>query len=432
MFVELLKDHFGQKAGARVDVDQANADFLIAQGTAKKVDGNPVEDLVAKALGDGMAKITEGLTQAVDSAIQQFITTSGKRQVPFGTSGPVGQDSEGYSVLKAAAFANGYIPADQAKEEIQVHEQLLTLYKGLGFVPHFGAHAFLVPVATEHLPTFLPEGKKLQGEIRQKMLANQGRFDPDEAAWISRKTGFGQKALGTVSDIAGGVIVGFPALGEMVELQRNREVFANAGCHEISLPPNGRIQFPKLTGGATANWVGEAAGIAESQPNTGNLDLQAKKVAIFVKLNNELLRFASPSAEALVRMDMARVAALKVDLGMLEGTGGTQIKGLITYPDITTHVASTPGTNGDTFQVEDVALMEGKLPDAVAAPTAWVIRKNYYSILLNRRADAASAGDKAGPFIFHPSRQPGTAALAPPIGYPPRAARYDRFTYKRR
>jgi hypothetical protein len=61
-----LKDHFGQKAGARVDGDQANVDFLIAQGTAKKVDGNPVEDLVAKALGDGMTKITEGLTQAVD------------------------------------------------------------------------------------------------------------------------------------------------------------------------------------------------------------------------------------------------------------------------------------------------------------------------------------------------------------------------------
>jgi hypothetical protein len=381
-----LKDHFGQKTGARVDVDQANADFLIAQGTDKKVDGNPVEDLVAKALGDGMAKITEGLTQAVDSAIQQFVTASGKRQAPFGTSGPVGQDSEGYSVLKAAAFANGFLPADQAKEEIHVHEQLLTLYKGLGFVPHFGAHAFLVPVATEHLPTFLPEGKKLQGEIRQKMLANQGRFDPDEARWISQKTGFGQKALGTVSDTAGGVIVGFPTLGEMIELQRNLEVFANAGCHEISLPPNGRIQFPKLTGGATANWVGEATSIAESTPTTGNLDLQAKKVAIFVKLNNELLRFASPSAKALVRMDMARVAALKVDVGMLEGTGGTQIKGIITYPDIITHVATTPGTNGDTFQPEDVALMEGKLPDAVDAPTAWVIRKNYYSILLNRRA----------------------------------------------
>src|SRR5437762_1836625 len=139
---------------------------------------------------------------------------------------------------------------------------------------------------------------------------------------------------------------------------------------------------------------------------------QAKKLGVFVKINNELLRFASPSAEGLVRLDMARVAALKADVAMLEGTGGTQIKGLITYSDITTHTATTPGTNGDTFQPEDVALMEGKLPDAVEAPTAWLFRKNYYSVLMNRRADAATAGDKAGPFMFFRSR--ASAAEPPP------------------
>ena len=35
-----------------------------------------------------------------------------------------------------------------------------------------------------------------------------------------------------------------------------------------------------------------------------------------------------------MRFDMARAAALKADLAMLEGTGGTQIKGLITYSGI--------------------------------------------------------------------------------------------------
>ena len=189
-------------------------------------------------------------------------------------------------------------------------------------------------------------------------------------------------------------------------------VHRSAGAQEIALPPNGRMQFPKLTGGSTAYWVGEATSITESTPATGNLDLQAKKLGVFVKINNELLRFASPSAEGLVRLDMARVAALKADVAMLEGTGGTQIKGLITYSDITTHTATTPGTNGDTFQPEDVALMEGKLPDAVEAPTAWLFRKNYYSVLMNRRADAATAGDKAGPFMFFRSR--ASAAEPPP------------------
>ena len=65
---------------------------------------------------------------------------------------------------------------------------------------------------------------------------------------------------------------------------------------------------------------------------------------MFVKLNNELLRFASPSAEGLVRFDMARVAALKADLAMLEGTGGTQIKGLHHLLAASrTHTASTIG-----------------------------------------------------------------------------------------
>ncbi len=336
-----------------------------------------------------------------------------ERRVPWVTSGPVGQDSAGYSVLKAAAFAMGFIGPEEAKEEVHVHQQLRELYKTYGFVAHYGHHSFLIPLATAHLPTLEPQGRKLQEEIKAKMTAHQGRFDPDEAAWIANRIGLRSKALGTISDTAGGVLVQFPVLGELIDLQRNLEVFANAGAQEIALLPNGRIQFPKLSGGSTAYWVGEATAITESTPSTGNLDLQAKKLGVFVKINNELLRFASPSAEGLVRLDMARVAALKADLAMLEGTGGTQIKGLSTYSDVTPHTAATTGNDGDTFQPEDVALMEGKLPDAVEAPTAWVFRKNFYSVLMNRRADAAVSGDKAGPFMFFRSR--ASAAEPPPV-----------------
>jgi len=109
---------------------------------------------------------------------------------------------------------------------------------------------------------------------------------------------------------------------------------------------------------------------------------------------------------------MARVAALKSDLAMLEGTGGTQIKGLITYSDIVSHTASTIGGTGDTFTPQDVALMEGKLPDAVNEATAWLMRKNFYAVLMNRRADAVSGSDAAGPFVFAGARD--NAAQAPP------------------
>jgi HK97 family phage major capsid protein len=331
------------------------------------------------------------------------------RRVPWVTAGPVGRDSVGYSVLKAAAFALGYVGADQAKEEVQTHRQLADLYAGYGFLPHHGQQSFLVPLASQHLPAFEPHGHRLKTELHQKMTAQADRYDPDEADWIARRTGLRTKALGSIDDTAGGSFVPGPMLGELIDLQRNLEAFAAAGAREIALPPNGRIQFPKLTAASTAYWVGEGNPITESQPSTGNLDLQAKKLGVLVKVNNELLRFASPSAEALIRHDMARAAALKADLAMLEGAGSLQIKGLITYAGIATHTAGVTGTNGDTFQPSDVAAMEAKLPDAVDSPTAWVMRKPMYAALMNRRADAVSANDAKGPFLFRASPAAGNS-----------------------
>ena len=347
--------------------------------------------------------IEQQTTTAVEKAARV------ERRVPWATSGPVCADSAGYSVLKAAAFALGFVGPDQAKEEIHTHHQLRDLYASYGFMPHHGQQSFLVPLASAHLPVFEPQGSRLRDELHQKMTAQANRFDPDEADWIGRRTGLRRKALGTTDDTAGGTFIPLPMLGELIDLQRSMEVFAAAGAREVALPPNGRVQFPKLTAASTAYWVGEGNSITESQPTTGNLDLQAKKLGVFVKLNNELLRFASPSAEGLVRFDMARAAALKADLAMLEGTGGTQIKGVTTYSGITTHVASTTGANGDTFTPADVALMESKLPDAVDAPTAWVMRKAMFAALMNRRADAVSAADGKGAFLFR-----NTDAMAGP------------------
>ena len=366
-------------------------------------DAGPADRFASR--GELVAFIEERATAAVDRA------AGPDRRVPWATSGPVGRDSAGYSVLKAAAYALGYVGADQAKEEIHTHHQLRTLYAGYGFAPHHGQQSFLVPLASGHLPGFEPHGRRLQQEVRQKMTADAGRFDPDEADWVRRKLDPRAKALGTLSATAGGTLLGGTPLGELIDLQRSLEVFAAAGAREVALPPGGRIAFPRLTAAATAYWVGEGAAIPETQPATGNLELAAKKLGVLVKLNNELLRFASPSAEGLVRFDMARAAALKADLAMLEGAGGTQIKGLLTYTGVVPHVAGVTGANGDTFQPADVAAMEAKLPDAVDGPTAWVMRKGLFAALVNRRADAVTAADGRGPFLFRTA--PGTGGGVP-------------------
>ena len=217
------------------------------------------------------------IEQQAASAVEKV--TRVERRVPWVTSGPVCNDSCGYSVLKAAAFALGFVGPDQAKEEIHTHQQLRDLYAGYGFSPHHGQQSFLVPLASAHLPVFEPQGQRLRDELHQKMTANAAKFDPDEADWISRRGGFAKKALGTVTDTAGGTLVPLPMLGELIDLQRSMEVFATAGAREVALPPGGRIQFPKLTAASTAYWVGEGGPITESQPTTGNLDLRRRSSA---------------------------------------------------------------------------------------------------------------------------------------------------------
>jgi HK97 family phage major capsid protein len=331
-------------------------------------------------------------------------------QAPYVTSGPLGE--RGYSLMKAMKFTRNLCTEDEAKEEIQLSEKLKKMYDGYPNFSMTSGKRLLIPVCTQFMPNDTPDNQSTAVECRQKMLVASQGYDHDEAKWVANRYPHLNKALGTLSDLAGGALVGAPQLaGEMIELQRNKEVFPSIGARETALPPNGRVQYAKQTGGATGYWVGEETQITASEPTTGNLTLEAKKAAVLVKSNNELFRFANPAAEMLVRVDAAEVAARLIDLAMLQGTGGTQIKGIITYSDISSITASTVATDGNTFQPEDIGRMWGALPDVVEGFTAYVMRRAMAAALMNRRAAAVAPSDSQGPFVFDLTR---SAGMGPP------------------
>ena len=160
------------------------------------------------------------------------------------------------------------------------------------------------------------------------------------------------KSLGTISDIAGGSLVGFPMLGELIDLQRNLEVFAAAAAG-IALPPNGRLQFPKLTGGSTAYWVGESLAVTES-PGHRQSRFAGEETRRAGQGKQRTLTLCQSFGRRIDSAGHGPDGGPEADLAMLEGTGGTQIKGLPSYSDIATLTAGDPGTNGDTFQAQDV------------------------------------------------------------------------------
>jgi HK97 family phage major capsid protein len=95
MFVTLLKDYFGQQAGATVDIpDDAAALGLINNGTVKKVEGDPYGPLMQKAMETSLATLTKNIDQIITTAVQEVAkaqTLSRKNAVPL----IFGQDGEG-------------------------------------------------------------------------------------------------------------------------------------------------------------------------------------------------------------------------------------------------------------------------------------------------------------------------------------------------
>jgi HK97 family phage major capsid protein len=365
-------------------------------------------------IGDKFEKVGSRL-DAIEKAAKTPAAGQWIPGAPGAVIGGFSKDSN-YSFLKLIGVAAGKMDPEKAKYEVEVSKHLKRIYARDGWQPSTSMGSFLAPTDVNDLQCreLNSEDERFVSEIKQKMCpsGSEFEFDHDQARWLTSK-GYRSKALGSVSDIAGGSLVGFPTLGQLVDLQRNMEVFSQAGATQVALGSNGMINFPKLTGATTANWVGEAAAATESTNATGDLALIAKKLAVLTTINNELLRFVNPTVEAMVRNDMATVAALKADLAMLEGTGGTQIKGLITYDSqsswtfgvdkIIKLVSTGAATNGDIFNAKDLRRLADALPDGIEL-SQLVMRKDMFTKISNLRADAVSAADAAGPFVFDITR----------------------------
>jgi len=69
------------------------------------------------------------------------------------------------------------------------------------------------------------------------------------------------------------------------------------------------IRIPRQTGGATVGWVGETAPKPVSRMSFDTVSMPSSKIAGIVVITQELARYSSPSAEAVVREDLVEAVA---------------------------------------------------------------------------------------------------------------------------
>lgn len=392
----------------------------------------------AKKNSEGLAVLTKKLDTLVEQMSKQPANGQPHPQQVFGTPwarhGEDAMTSRGFSFLKMFGVLTGECPRDQAKVEIEeVHNRLhKNLVQDLGSVGyqyggggHAGVNKFLAPLSTRFLPDDMVD-RKTRMEMKSLIAAGCDSPDPDEMAWIRNKqfaaAGYSTKALSWLNELTGGALVAPPEQGELIELLRNKEALVNAGARVVPLPPQGRMKYPRQTAASTTYWVGENSPIPDSNIGTGEITLQAKKLAVLIKTPNELVRFASPAAEALLRDDMTKSLALGLDLAGLEGQGGdNRPKGVINYANINVITSSKQGAtvNDGNFVVgQDIYRMVAAVEESNAEFEGYIMRPKTLYKYYQLRADAVSQGDAQGQYLFNVIREAGMDTPAMLAGFP--------------
>jgi HK97 family phage major capsid protein len=354
-----------------------------------------------KALNDRQTTIEKRLDD---------LGTKNPERTPFIRKGESIMSSRGFQFSRIVGLYNKTIDADNCKIERDLCSRLQNEYVARGFYTKEDTASVVLPLSTDLMVQADPSLEKLAGEIAQIVKAGTAGIDRDEMiATVQRAYNFSrEKALSWMEESGLGALVGPPIFGEPIELLRNQEVFLQAGARIVPFPQSGRMVWPRFTGATTGYWVGSGVNdraLTASEPTTGDVVLQVKKLAVLVKIPNELFRFPTVSVEQIIRADMMRTTALKMDKAFLEGTGSSfEPKGIINYAGIQTHTASKTGVDGDTFQPEDIAQMIGKVEEQNVPFKVWFMRPLMYAAIANRRADAVTTNDSKGMFLFNALR----------------------------
>ncbi len=162
-------------------------------------------------------------------------------------------------------------------------------------------------------------------------------------------------------------------------------------------------------------------GITASTFGTGSLNLEGKKCAVLVTLANELIRFGSPAAEAILRADMTKTLSLTFDKACLEGPGsGTQPLGVLNTPGILTITPTLVATDGNTISPQDVYAFISAVEANNAQFQGWIMRPEMFFLFVASRTGIynGSAVTATGQFTFDQMRPIGQAFQASLAGYP--------------
>ncbi|MFB9048022.1 phage major capsid protein [Sphingobium indicum] len=182
-----------------------------------------------------------------------------------------------------------------------------------------------------------------------------------------------RRALTEGSASAGGILLPAPMAGGIIDVARTKNVAFQAGARTVPMA-NKTLRMGKQLTDVVPQWRAENDPIAESDPTFGDVTLDAKNLAVLIKVSREWLEDV-PNGDQLLRDSMAAAFARGLDAAIFFGTGTSNAPlGLANTTGLQT---VSMGTNGAALTgwapFLDAALAletvnEGKIDAIVLAP----------------------------------------------------------------
>lgn len=161
--------------------------------------------------------------------------------------------------------------------------------------------------------------------------------------------------------------------GDFIEFLRPMTILGKLGQNGIPGPTMVpfNINIAGQTSGSTAGWVGEAQPKPVTRAGFTSVNLGWAKIAAICVLSEELVRFSSPSAETLMRNELARAVAERADVDFID-PNKSAVPG-VSPASVTNGVTPVTSTGNDADSIrEDVALLFAPFINANLSPTGAV------------------------------------------------------------
>lgn len=185
---------------------------------------------------------------------------------------------------------------------------------------------------------------------------------------LRRPVASASRAMLAQPGASGGYLVDTDNMG-FIDMLRNRSVLSSLGARTLS-GLQGNVAIPRQTAAGTLVWqAGETTAATAADQTLGQFSMTPKTAIAVTEVGRTLMMQSSPSAEAMVTADLAKVVALGVDLAGLTGTGGAQPLGIENTTGVTTGQDAANATYAKMLAFQGVAAAANAMLDGAGYVT---------------------------------------------------------------